>query len=173
MGFVAIFIPEGDGHYLELAPCDAGKGLVVVLGYKDAVTAPTARFGFGAAAGHYIPHFLGLRGEGQAEADIDAAKEGDCLAHLNQVRRFWVSEGQQRITGEAVLLPVVQHVKLNAAVIGLGVAGHVTVPLLVVGLNRRVGNGNFGRAICCKHLDGMADTGDGAATQGVVHHHAP
>jgi hypothetical protein len=62
MGLVAVFLPEGHGHGLRLAPGDAGEAVGVVLGHEDAMAAPTALFGIGAALGHHIPNILILRG---------------------------------------------------------------------------------------------------------------
>src|ERR1700722_8241290 len=115
MRLIAIFFPEGDGHGLQLAPGNAGESFVVVLGNEDAVTTPTTFFRVGAAAGNDIPHILILRGEGQGQADIDAAKESDRLANLDQVREFGIGEGDERVATKSLLPPIVENVEFHTA----------------------------------------------------------
>src|ERR1035437_2675172 len=73
VGLVAVFLPESEGHGLRLAPGDASKAVSVILGHIDAMAAPTAFPGLGAATLDHIPHVLGLGRQRQRESDVDAA----------------------------------------------------------------------------------------------------
>jgi len=162
VGFVAVLVPEGDGHGLWLPPRDAGKAILVVLGNVDAVAAPTAGIGVGAGIRDHIPDVLILRRDGQREADVNAAEEGNRLAHLSEISRPGVGEGGERVAGEALLLPVVEHVQFHAAVVGTGIAGLVAVPLFVELFDGCVGEGDDAAGVCGPDLYGVRAAGDGA-----------
>ena len=109
----------------------------------------------------------------QRQADVDAAKEGNRLAYLGEAGGLGVGKGRERVAGEALLLPVVQNIQLDAAAVGAGIAGLVAVPLLVVLFDGRVGEGHFAADVRGPHLYRVPAAGDGAVAQGIVQHHAP
>ena len=82
------------------------------------MSAPTALFGLGAGLGDDVPNLLVLRGQGHRKADINAAEESNGLANLHQLAEFGVDEGEQGVSGETLLLPVVQDIELDAAAVG-------------------------------------------------------
>ena len=126
------------------------------------MAAPTAFLRISAAFGHHVPYVLYLCRNRQGHADIYTAEEGDGLANLHQVVGHGVGKGHEPVAREPILLPVVQHVQLNSAVIGIGVAGDIAVPFFVVPLDGAIGDGDLVAGVGRPNLYGVSRTGDGA-----------